>query len=357
MKGLFMKKSRNIRKVLISIVIISMICGFSILEGCKQTTEPITEPVETALEETTEATTAETTMETETAPEEVTETTPEETAAAVVPRIVFVSNRGDDPEKMDLYVLDIETGEIIPLNTGIDNVVLPKWSPDGSQILFAVKDVWNLYIINEDGTGLTQLTDFRSNNGDWSPDGKKIIFQSDHQNEPQDRPDIYQIDVDGENLKEILDEPPIADFGPRFTPDGSQVIFISDRTGNYEIFQMNDDGSNLIQLTQTDSPIIDISISPDGNHIAFTYAYAYPQAADLYIIGKDGSPDSMVQVTDNKGAAFDDSSSWSMDGKKIFFSSNRSGNYDLWSINVDGSDPVQLTDDEYYDSYPDYCAP
>jgi len=131
-------------------------------------------------------------------------------------------------------------------------------------------------------------------------------------------------------------------------------MFISDRSGNYEIFQMNVDGSNIIQVTNTDSPIINIDISPDGSRIAYTYAYAYPQGADLYIIDKDGSPDTIVQVTDNKAAAFDDSPTWSMDGEKIFFSSNRSGNSDLWMINADGSNPIQLTDDEYNDLFPDY---
>lgn len=351
-----MKKSKNIKKGFISIVVLGMIFSFAIFGGCERPTEPAAEPAEAGSTETVEATTAETEAETEATVEEVAEVTPEATLAPMGPSIVFVSNRGDDQNEFDLYILDMETDKITPLNTGL-NPILPKWSPDGSQILFAVRDVWNLYVINADGTGLTQLTDFRSNNGDWSPDGTQIVFQSDHQNEPQDKPDIYRIDADGKNLVEILDDPPVSDFSPRWTPDGSQIMFISDRSGNYEVFQMNADGSNIVQVTKTDSPIIDISLSPDGSRIAFTYAYAYPQAADLYIIDKDGSPDTIVQVTDNKGAAFDDSPAWSMDGKKIFFYSNRSGNYDLWMINENGSDLTQLTDDVYYDSFPDYWAP
>ncbi len=354
-----MKKSKNIRKVLIPIMILSMIFSFTVFGGCRQTAEPAGESVEAesteTAGETAETTTAETTA-VETTAEEVEETTPETTLAPMGPSIVFVSNRGDDQNESDLCILDVETNEITPLNIGLDAVVLPKWSHDGTQILFSVRDVWNLYIVNADGTGLTQLTDFRSNNGDWSPDGTQIVFQSDHQNEPQDTPDIYRIDVDGENLVEILDDPPISDFSPRWSPDGSQIMFISDRSGNFEIYKMNADGSNIVQVTETDSPIIDIALSPDGSRIAFTYAYAYPQAADLYTIDKDGSLNTVVHVTDNKGTAFDDSPSWSMDGEKIFFSSNRSGNSDLWMINADGSDPVQLTDDVYNDSFPDYWA-
>jgi len=349
-----MKNLKYVIKIFITILAVSLVVGFIILSGCRQAEELV---VQTTSVETVEMTTAETTMVTETMVEEVTETTPETTLSPPGPSFVFVSNRGNDSIKTDLYILDIEKDEIIPLNTGLSDVVLPKWSPDGSKILFAVKDVWNLYTINADGTGLTQLTDFRSNNGDWSPDGSKIVFQSDHQNEPKDTPDIYVIDAEGKNKVEILDEPSTADFSPRWLPDGSQIMFISNRTGNYEVFRMGTDGSNIVQITKTDSPIIDIALSPDSSRIAFTYAYAYPQAADLYIIDKDGSLDTLVQLTDNRGKALNDSPSWSLDGKKIYFSSNSNGNYDVWMINNDGSNPVQLTDDEYNDSFPDYWAP
>lgn len=46
--------------------------------------------------------------------------------------------------------------------------------------------------------------------------------------------------------------------------------------------------------------------------------------------------------------------SFSSDGEKIVFASNRSGNWDLWIVNADGSELTQLTDDEYYDGFPDW---
>ena len=278
---------------------------------------------------------------------------PTPTPEPVGPRIVFVSNRGDDPDVTDLYILDIETQEITLLNTGFDAVVFPKWSPDGSKILFAVRDVWNLYTIEPDGSNLTQLTDFRSNNADWSPDGSKIIFQSDHQNEPQDTPDIYVIDANGENLVEILDDPSVPDFNPRWAGD-DQIMFLSGRESGFEVFLMNADGSEITQVTESGASITNASVSPDGERIAFTY----PQGGkftDLYVIDKDGALDSVVRLTQD--ATYDDGTAWSPDGQRIFFFSDRGGNYDLWMIGADGSNPVQLTDDEYYDAYPDYWAP
>jgi Tol biopolymer transport system component len=282
--------------------------------------------------------------------------TPEPTPTPVPagPRVVFVSNRGDDPDKTDLYILDVESGEITPLNTGFDAVVFPKWSPDGSKILFAVRDVWNLYTIEPDGSNLTQVTDFRSNNADWSPDGGQIVFQSDHQNEPVDTPDIYVVDADGGNLVELLDAPEYADFNPRWAPGSNQIMFLSNRTGHFEIFLMNADGSEVTQVTEGGASITNASISNDGEWIAFVY----PQGGnftDMYRIDKSGDLDSVVRLT--KDATFDDGPAWSPDNEKIFFYSDRGGNVDLWMFDADGSDPVQLTDDEYYDAYPDYWEP
>jgi TolB protein len=72
----------------------------------------------------------------------------------------------------------------------------------------------------------------------------------------------------------------------------------------------------------------------------------------LFIIDKDGDLESVFQLTEDE--FYDNSPSWSPDGEKIVFSSDRSGLPDLWMINVDGTDPVQLTDDEYYDDFPDW---
>ncbi len=278
--------------------------------------------------------------------------TPPESPEGMASLIVFTSTRGDDPNVLGLYIIDTDTLEITHLETGFEGNVIPNWSPDRSQVLFAVPGDWNLYTIYADGTELTQVTDFRSNNADWSPDGSQIVFQSDHDNEPQDTPDIYKMDITGENLVELVDLPEQIDFNPRWSPDGNQIMFISARTGNFEIFLMNADGSDLVQLTETSTPIINAEWSPDSERIAFTQVNA-AQSTDLFIIDRDGAPDSIFQLTEDD--EFDNNPAWSPDGEKIVFHSDRSGNPDLWIINVDGTDLVQLTDDEFYDDAPDWA--
>ncbi|MBS1249175.1 MAG: Protein TolB [Chloroflexi bacterium] len=262
--------------------------------------------------------------------------------------IVFTSNKSDNPKVYGLYFIDVETLEITPLDTGLDNTIFPRWSPDRSQVLFALYDVWNLYTIQANGTEVTQITDYSSNNGDWSPDGSQIVFQSDHQNEPEDTPDIYITDSDGGNMVEILDEPDVVDFMPRWSPDGEKILFISGRDGGTNIYSMNTDGSEITQVTKIGF-VATADWSPDGSKIAFA---AGMPTTNIYIIDKDGNPDSLVTLTDDE---FTNSSpSWTLMGEKIVFQSNRSGNYDLWIINADDTDLTQLTDGEYSDIYPNW---
>ncbi len=266
------------------------------------------------------------------------------------PRIVFASNRGGDPNQLGLFLMDLETFEITPINTGLEVNLLPKWSPEGNRILFSIPEDWHLFTVLADGSQLTQLTDFRSNNADWSPDGMQIVFQSDHQNEPEDTPDIYIIDLLDENLLEILDDPDSIDYNPRWSPDGSKILFVTNRTGKHELFTMNIDGADLAQLMESEEPVTGAEWSPDGSKIAFT-AGGFG-LTELYVVDADGSAN-LLQLTDNDSS--NQNPTWSPDGGQIIFSSNAGGNWDLWIVDRDGANLVQLTDDAFYDNYPDWC--
>ena len=264
--------------------------------------------------------------------------------------IIFTSDRSEDGS-FDLFLIDPDTLEITALDTGFNMALLPSWSPDGSQIVFAESTNWNLYTVNADGSEITQITDFRSNNADWSPDGNQLVFQSDHQNEPENIPDVYKIDLSGENLTELVDLPDQLDYSPRWSPDGSSILFLSSRSGNIEIHTMNPDGSNIVQVTEGKSPVKAASWSPDGQKIAFVYGAA--NATDVYVIDKSGDVNSVVRLTANSAA--EDAPSWSPDGLQIVYTSDVSGNWDLWMVASDGSaEPVQLTDDAHYDAFPDW---
>ena len=264
-------------------------------------------------------------------------------------KIVFSSNRGENPGKLDLHVLDVGTGEFSEIETDLLVSFFPKWSPDGSTVMYVDPLPYFIYTIKEDGTEKVQVTNIRSNNGDWSPDGSQIVFQSDHDNEPQDTPDLYVIDADGSDLEEILDDPPQIDFSPRWSPNGDQVLFISMRTGSMQMYTLDLSDLAFEQISDFEMNISEAVWSPDGSRIAFSADGG--SGSDIYAVDADGVSN-LLQLTNDGNANL--YPCWSPDGSWIVYSSKASGNTDLWMVLFDGSEKTQLTDDEWDDLFPDW---
>ena len=123
-----------------------------------------------------------------------------------------------------------------------------------------------------------------------------------------------------------------------FSPDGSQIAFQSDRSGTWEIWKSNRDGSNAGQLTHFGGPLTGTPRwSPDGRQIAFdSRAKEIPE---IYVIPADGG--TPRQVTNN--AAGDKVPAWSHDGIWLYYSSNRDGFTNIWKMPVDGGAEQRVT--------------
>jgi Tol biopolymer transport system component len=78
----------------------------------------------------------------------------------------------------------------------------------------------------------------------WSPDGSRIVFTSNRDGNYE----IYVMDADGSNQQRLTDNP-ARDSHPSWSPDGSRIAFHSNRDGNMEIYMMDADGSNQQRLT------------------------------------------------------------------------------------------------------------
>lgn len=122
---------------------------------------------------------------------------------------------------------------------------------------------------------------------------------------------------------------------PRWTPDHSRIVFVSNRSGSESIFIMNADGSNQVQLTNSGCNDRNPAPSPDGTLIVFQRPCA---GGGLFLVTADGA--TLAQVTDN---STDAEPSWSPEGARIIFASARINPLsDIWTVNVDGTNVIRL---------------
>ena len=252
----------------------------------------------------------------------------------------------------------------------------PSWSPDGHHIAFTSNTfisidnvVSEIYVIDADGSNLRNLTKeaaFIGASPVWSPDGRRIAFVSDRDGDDE----IYVIDADGSNLRNLskhrtnYDNNPVNDSSPVWSPDGRQILFASLFTGYksdgfFAIYVMDADGSNLQNLSKLSIEKKGGTLSTSQSRPAWSpngrhiaFAFGTPEQ-NLYVMDADGSNlQNLSKHTDNSSPA------WSPDGRRIaFISTERDGNgtrskSNLYVMDADGSNLQNLTDHNAFDFSP-----
>ncbi|MBN1447630.1 MAG: PD40 domain-containing protein [Bacteroidetes bacterium] len=138
----------------------------------------------------------------------------------------------------DIYEYDLITEEEKRLTHG-RRAHNPAYSPDGNRIAFVhAKDgTVNLGIVNADGSGYSSVTSFA--NGEqiftprWSPDGEWILFAY----SPRLQRSIARVRPDGSGFEALIADPLFDCRDPRYTADGSAILYASDRTGIFNIYR------------------------------------------------------------------------------------------------------------------------
>ena len=183
-------------------------------------------------------------------------------------------------------------------------------------------------------------------------DSSQLVYLAGGQeNYWEDTYEIAVMNTDGSERNRITESAalPILNSAYMFSvsPDGTRIAARLKAGGNWDIYTMDIDGANLVQLTEDRHPDHSPGWSPDGTKIAFASVRGAP--AEIYVMDADGA--NLVQLTDNNSV--DSAPAWSPDGRKIAFLSNRDDNADdIYLMNADGSNPVRLTDSPNYDQYP-----
>jgi TolB protein len=134
---------------------------------------------------------------------------------------------------------------------------------------------------------------------------------------------------------------------PCWSPDGKKIAFASDRDGSMNIYVMDADGSNVKQLTKGDDRTKNPAWSPDGTKILFTRATG-ERGSNILVMDPDGA--NVKEIGDGWNPA------WSPDGKKILFTSRRNGGFRIFLMDADGANVKQLTtnDNDFGSVYPSF---
>ena len=157
---------------------------------------------------------------------------------------------------------------------------------------------------------------------------------------------IHIMNDDGSDVIRLTDNA-MEEYGPSWSPDGRRIAFHSDFAGSMSIYAMNSDGSGVVRLTDSSEDDFYPDWSPDGKRIVFQSSR--DGNSEIYTISPDGS--GLTRLTHNP--AQDYAPGWSPDGR-IAFHSLRDGNRELYVMNADGSGLTRLTHNPAQDFSPSW---
>ena len=258
---------------------------------------------------------------------------PEESFA--VKKIVFTSLKSGNE---DIFIMNIDGSELTQLTDNPTNDMYPQVSPDGKKILYTsdINGTWQILIMNADGSEKKQLTNsvHRSGYPAMSFDGRYIFYEVFMENNWE----LFRINSDGTNPVRLTFNPGGDDWHPFAHPFDFKVLFESGSVGSEDIFFMDFEGANKTRISDYGIRKRTPCISKDGKYISFA---GYEQEiSSIYIMNSNGS--NVTRLTNNPG--FDTHPSISPDNKLITFDSNFSGNSEIYIMNFDGSGVVKITD-------------
>ncbi len=259
----------------------------------------------------------------------------------------------------------------------------PRWSPDGSRISFVASG--SIYVVPALGGTPRRLID-RASTHAWAPDGRQIAFErtdglwvrgadggkerrvvaSSYLHSPSWSPDgrriayveglrasmgnisansVWTVRADGSTPTQASDSARMS-ISPVFAPDGRSLLFVSSEGGIRDVYQQPIDGKGRPlgarqRLTTGLSPFA-ISLSADGSRLAYDVVHNFANVWALTIgPSRTSRLADATQITrENQNIEAMDVS---RDGKWLAYDSDRSGNFDIYKMRLDGGDPIQLT--------------
>ena len=211
--------------------------------------------------------------------------------------------------------------------------ILPRWSPDGSKIVFTSYRRGNpdLYVLPKSGGKAQVLSARRGMNltANYSPDGSKIVASLSKDGNPE----IYILDaIDGSILRRITESRYI-DTSPAWSPDGKELVFVSNRQGGPQIFVVSANGGEPRRVSFNGSYNTDPVWSPKRGKRLVAYT-TRSETGKMDVVTLDLNSSKMVRVTQNEGNH--EEPSFAPNGHAIAYTKTGKG-AGIYIANVDGT--------------------
>jgi Tol biopolymer transport system component len=188
-----------------------------------------------------------------------------------------------------LYIVDVKSGDYVRKRFGLRTVHSAIWSPDGASIAFvgSVGEQPDIWIYDVATGAIKRVTDdlFTDQNPVWSPDSKILYFVSDRGNYlngefkapgfriwelDHKNQDIYALEMETGKMKRITAEPGSQKTSLAISPDGSRLLYVSDKNGIGNLYQMDLQTGSIKAKTNSISGITQLALSKDGARLFFT---------------------------------------------------------------------------------------
>ncbi len=252
-------------------------------------------------------------------------------------QIAYVSQKGDAKE---IWIMDYDGAEArqLSFNGGLNK--FPEWSYDDKRLTYVTKlpteNRWQLRIQDVDGPvrDIDVPASYVSSPA-FSSAGRLAFSASTADSRGAD---IFVTGSDGRGMRNVTLAAGI-DTSPSWSPTGTQIAFISDRSGSPQVWIMDSDGSNVRRLIMEGGHCDSPAWSPDGRFILYSWQAPHQWKHDIYIV--EIATGRINQLT--RGSGSYESPHWSPDGRHIAFQSTRSGSKQIFIMNVDGKNLKQVS--------------
>jgi TolB protein len=260
----------------------------------------------------------------------------------------LIYNRWSAPNVSEIFLLSLARADAVPVRLNAGSVSRdPSPSPDGTRFVFAVSQIDplgrqqnDLYVVNRNGLSMRQLTFAPGIEYEpvWSPDGTQILFSA--TDSPGENQALWVVNVDGTGLRNLTTALPAGVTVPQhpaWSPDGRRIAFVARRNGQHNVWTMNADGTNVVQLTNAPGFDQSPTWSPDGASIAFSRynAAATMHGWDIAIVPSAGGAPVMRELPGDQLQP-----AWSPDGMFIAVQGTEVaglGDTNIYTMRPDGS--------------------